>query len=86
MIIVGSIGLAIVATVMAVTNPDVYRTDEEKKEIKEILNEKEACPCPSRSTTRSATATTWVPSWRNYRDMWMIFILRNNRITGGTLQ
>ena len=41
MIIVGSIGLAIVAPVRAVTNPDIYRTDEEKKEIKEILNEKE---------------------------------------------
>jgi hypothetical protein len=34
MIIVSSIGLAIVATVMAVTNPDIYRTDEEKKELK----------------------------------------------------
>jgi hypothetical protein len=41
MIVIGSIGLAIVATVMAVTNPDIYRSDEEKKEIKEILNEKE---------------------------------------------
>ena len=35
MIILGSIGLALVATVMAVTNPDIYRTDEEKKELKD---------------------------------------------------
>ena len=34
MIVIGSIGLAIVATVMAVTNPDIYRTDEEKEELK----------------------------------------------------
>ena len=34
MIIVGSIGLAIVATIMAVTNPDIYRNEEDKKEIK----------------------------------------------------
>ena len=34
MIVIGSIGLALVATVMAVTNPDIYRTDEEKKELK----------------------------------------------------
>jgi len=34
MIIVGSIGLAIVATILAVTNPDIYRTEEDKKELK----------------------------------------------------
>lgn len=34
MIVIGYIGLAIVATVMAVTNPDIYKTDEEKKELK----------------------------------------------------
>lgn len=34
MYIIGSIGLMVVATIMAVSNPDIYRTDEEKKEIK----------------------------------------------------